>query len=155
MGKIKVHELAKEVDKTSKEIIAVAEKLGIKVKSHMSSLEDKDVELIKNNILGQKSNSSKTKKEESKDVKEVKKESPVIIRRQVIISDEEIKKREEEEKKKKQEKQKNNNIGFVERNRNKDFNIVYRNKPTKPMTVSELFGLKIIKMKSLRKKLKM
>lgn len=142
MGKIKVHELAKEVDKTSKEIIAVAEKLGIKVKSHMSSLEDKDVELIKNNILGQKSNSSKTKKEESKDVKEVKKESPVIIRRQVIISDEEIKKREEEEKKKKQEKQKNNNIGFVERNRNKDFNIVYRNKPTKPMTVSELFGLK-------------
>ena len=142
MGKIKVHELAKEVDKTSKEIIAVAEKLGIEVKSHMSSLEDKDVELIKNNILGQKSNSSKTKKEESKDVKEVKKESPVIIRRQVIISDEEIKKREEEEKKKKQEKQKNNNIGFVERNRNKDFNIVYRNKPTKPMTVSELFGLK-------------
>ena len=142
MGKIKVHELAKEVDKTSKEIIAVAEKLGIEVKSHMSSLEDKDVKLIKNNILGQKSNSSKTKKEESKDVKEVKKESPVIIRRQVIISDEEIKKREEEEKKKKQEKQKNNNIGFVERNRNKDFNIVYRNKPTKPMTVSELFGLK-------------
>ena len=68
LGKIKVHELAKEVDKTSKEIIAVAEKLGIEVKSHMSSLEDKDVELIKNNILGQKSNSSKTKKEESKDV---------------------------------------------------------------------------------------
>ena len=69
MGKIKVHELAQEVDKTSKESIAVAEKLGIEVKSHMSSLEDKDVELIKNNILGQKSNSSKTKKEESKDVK--------------------------------------------------------------------------------------
>ena len=142
MGKMKVYELAKEVEKTSKEIIAVAEKLGIEVKSHMSSLEDKDIELIKNDILGKKTDSSKAKKEEHKETKEVKKESPVIIRRQVIISDEEIKKREEEEKKKKQEKQKNNGVGFVERNRNKDFNIVYRNKPTKPMTVSELFGLK-------------
>ena len=142
MGKMKVYELAKEVEKTSKEIIAVAEKLGIEVKSHMSSLEDKDIELIKKDILGKKTDSSKAKKEEHKETKEVKKESPVIIRRQVIISDEEIKKREEEEKKKKQEKQKNNGVGFVERNRNKDFNIVYRNKPTKPMTVSELFGLK-------------
>ncbi len=142
MGKMKVHELAKEIDKTSKDIIAVAQKLGIEVKSHMSSLEDKDIELIKNDILGKKNDSSKVKKEEPKEAKETKKENPVIIRRQVIISDEEIKKREEEEKRKKQEKQKNNGVGFVERNRNKDFNIVYRNKPTKPMTVSELFGLK-------------
>ena len=34
-----------------------------------------------------------------------------------------------------------NNVGFVERKQNKDYNIVYRNKPNKPMTVSELFGL--------------
>ena len=32
-------------------------------------------------------------------------------------------------------------MGFVERKQNKDFNIVYRNKPAKPLTVSELFGL--------------
>ena len=38
--------------------------------------------------------------------------------------------------------QKKKEVGFVERNTNKDFNIVYRNKPSKPMTVSELFGLK-------------
>ena len=33
-------------------------------------------------------------------------------------------------------------MGFVERKQNKDYNIVYRNKPTKPMTVDELFGIK-------------
>ena len=31
---------------------------------------------------------------------------------------------------------------MVLRKQNKDFNIVYRNKPNKPKTVSELFGLK-------------
>ncbi len=139
MGKMKIHELAKEIDKTSKEIIAVAQELGLEAKSHMSSLEDNEIKLVKEKLLGGKVASNK-KKEEPKEVKEVKKDNPVIIRRQVIISDEEIKRREEEEKKKKQEKQKNS-VGFVER-RNTDYNIVYRNKPTKPMTVSELFGLK-------------
>ena len=58
----------------------------------------------------------------------------------VIISkdDEQDKKKEDN---KKQQKR-NNNVGFVERKQDKNYNIVYRNKPTKPMTVSELFGLK-------------
>ena len=135
MGKIKIHELAKEIDKPSKDIIAVAQELGIEAKSHMSSLEEKDIEKIKKKLSGEKVE-NKVKKEETK-----KESSPVIIRRQVIISEEEIKRREEEEKKKKQEKR-NSGVGFVERNRRTDYNIVYRNKPTKPMTVSELFGLK-------------
>ena len=59
----------------------------------------------------------------------------------MIVSEEELAKREEEAKKKKME-EKRKEVGFVERNTNKDFNIVYRNKPSKPMTVSELFGLK-------------
>ena len=148
MGKMKIHELAKEIDKTSKDIIAVAQELGIEVKSHMSSLEDNEIKLVKEKLLGGKATSNK-KKEEPKEVKEAKKENPVIIRRQVIISDEEIKRREEEEKRKKQEKQKNS-VGFVER-RNTDYNIVYRNKPTKPMTVSELFGLKDNKKEEAKK----
>ena len=150
MGKKKIHELAKEIDKTSKEIIAVAQELGIEVKSHMSSLEEKDIEKIKKKLSGEKVG-NKVKKEEIKESKETKKESsPVIIRRQVIISDEEIKRREEEEKKKKQQKQ-NAGVGFVERNRKTDYNIVYRNKPTKPMTVSELFGLKENKKEETKK----
>ena len=142
MGKMKIHELAKQVGKTSKEIIAIAQELGIEVKSHLSSIEEDAVKKIEDKIGGAKV----SEKKESKPKKEVKKEKnaeePVIIRRHVIISDEEVKKREEEDKKKKQEKQRNGNVGFVEKNRNKDYNIVYRNKPNKPLTVSELFGLK-------------
>jgi len=146
LGKTKIHELAKQINKTSKEIITVAQELGIDVKSHMSSLEDNEIELVKGKLQSGKENTN-IKKTESK---EVKKEEPVIIRRQVIISDEEIKRREEEEKKKKQEKQKNN-VGFVEKNRKTDYNIVYRNKQTKPMTVSELFGLKTNKQEEPKK----
>ena len=141
MGKMKVHELAKKLDKTSKEIIAIAQELGAEVKSHMSSIEEDIVSKIENKVKGVKSTDNKdTKKIQEKETKKEKNDEPVIIRRQVIISDEEIKRKEEEEKKKKQEKQRSN-VGFIEKNRNKDYNIVYRNKPNKPMTVSELFGL--------------
>ena len=142
MGKLKVYELAKELGKTSKEVITIAQKLGMDIKTHMSALEEDMVEKIKKNVTDVVENRPKEKraKKEEKIQQESKSEGPVIIRRHVIISDEEIKRQEEEEKKKKKEK--NNQIGFVERNRNRDYNIVYRNKPTKPMTVSELFGLK-------------
>ena len=141
MGKMKVHELAKKLDKTSKEIITIAQELGAEVKSHMSSLEDDIVSKIENKVKGVKTTEKKeTKTNKEKEVKKEKNDEPVIIRRHVIISDEEIKRKEEEEKKRKQEKQKNN-VGFIEKNRNKDYNIVYRNKPNKPLTVSELFGL--------------
>ena len=152
MGKIKVHELAKKLDKTSKEIITIAEELGAEVKSHMSSLDDDIVSKIEEKFKG----NIKENKGEGKKVQETKKEKndgPVIIRRHVIISDEEIKKKEEEEKKKKQEKQKSN-VGFIENNRNKDYNIVYRNKPNKPLTVSELFGLGNNKKEETKKEIK-
>ena len=69
-------------------------------------------------------------KTEKKD--EIKTTGQIIIRREVIVED------------KKQETNKNqkNGIGFNVQRRNKDFNIVYREKPTKPMTVNELFGIK-------------
>lgn len=133
MGKIKIYDIAKELGLTSKEVIEVAQKLKIDVKSHLSAVEDADVAKIKENIKinGKKSNNEKQEKKADKN------SSPVIIRREVIISDEN---KEPVEKVKKEEK-KNNNVGFVER-KNKDYNIVYRNKPSKPMTVDELFGLK-------------
>ena len=72
----------------------------------------------------------KKAKTEKKD--EIKTTGQIIIRREVIVED------------KKQETNKNqkNGIGFNVQRRNKDFNIVYREKPTKPMTVNELFGIK-------------
>ncbi len=90
-------------------------------------------------------NSSKTEKAKSNDQKpeENKKEkansTPVIIRREVIISDEELAKREKQRENKEAKARKD--IGFVERSKNQEYNIVYRNKPSKPMTASELFGL--------------
>ena len=68
--------------------------------------------------------------------KKEKKNDPVIIRRAVIISDD---KKEEEEKSKKEQNRKDTSFNTAN-NRKKDYNIVYRDKPSKPLTVSELFG---------------
>lgn len=43
----KVHELAKELDKTSKEIIASLAEKGMEVKSHMSVLSDEQESMVK------------------------------------------------------------------------------------------------------------
>ncbi len=145
LGKIKIHEIAKKLGLTSKEIIEKATKLGIDVKNHLSSVEEDVAKKIEESFkVGDKQTKKSDKEDASSKEKKKKSEktdSPVIIRREVIISEEEIAKREEEEKKKKMEEHKKQ-VGFVERNTNKDYNIVYRNKPTKPLTVSELFGLK-------------
>ncbi|MBF0572914.1 MAG: translation initiation factor IF-2 [Desulfamplus sp.] len=61
MAKIRVHELAKELNLTNKAILTKLKAMNIEVKSHMSSLEDETVEYIRLNIFGnkQKDNSSK------------------------------------------------------------------------------------------------
>ena len=137
MGKIKIYDIAKKLNLTSKEVLDVANRLNIEAKSHLSGIDEKDAERLEKELGKNQNKNTNHKKEKSEPKKEEK--APVIIRREVIIS-------ENEEKSKKVEKQKqnnnrNNNVGFVERKQNKDFNIVYRNKPSKPMTVSELFGL--------------
>ncbi len=47
MSKIRIHELAKELNTSSKELVDVASKLGIEAKSHMSTLEDAEVSKIR------------------------------------------------------------------------------------------------------------
>ncbi len=141
MGKIKIHEIAKKLNLTSKEVLDIANKLNIEAKSHLSGVEEDEAKRIEE--AASKKMAGEKKKVEHKEAKkdskkDSKKESPVIIRREVIIAQDESEK--EKEVVKKQEKR-NSNIGFVERKANKDYNIVYRNKPNKPMTVSELFGL--------------
>ena len=148
MGKIKIHEIAKKWDLPSKEVVEIAKKLNIEVKSHLSGVKDDDAKKIEEAIQKESSNQNKTN--EKKTVKkEEKKETPVIIRREVIISQDESEKSKEVTKK---EEKRNNNVGFIERKTNKDYNIVYRNKPNKPMTVSELFGLNKEKPKEEVKK---
>ncbi len=132
-NKIKIHEIAKKIGVTSKEALERAKALGMEVSSHLSGVEEDEAKRIEESFKN--GNIDKTKKQREIKPKKETKEEPVIIRRQVIL----------EEDKTKQEKKPENNrkdLGFVERGRNKDYNIVYRNKPTKPLTVSELFGKK-------------
>ena len=140
MGKIKIHEIAKKLGLTSKEVVERAQQLKIDVKSHMSGVSDEEAKRIEESFAAKKENAVANNKKES-NVKEAKKEekAPVIIRREVIITENEHAPKKEN---KPVNTAKNNNIGFVERKQNKDFNIVYRNKQSKPMTVNELFGIK-------------
>ena len=139
MGKIKIYEIAKNLNLTSKQVLDVAQELNIDVKSHLSGVEEEEAKKIEEHFSTNKSKKQE-KQVSNKEKVESKKEekAPVIIRREVIISEE-----DEQAKKKEMEKKqaKKNNVGFVERRQNKDYNIVYRNKQSKPMTVSELFGL--------------
>ena len=164
MGKIKIHEIAKEVGVTSKEVIKIANDLGMNVTSHLSAVEEEEAKQIRGKLKGShgkeektaeaketkataktekaskssaKEENAKTAKKEASNANSKKSETPVIIRREVIISEEEKSQRTENK-----QAEKKKEVGFVERNTKKDFNIVYRNKQTKPLTVSELFGLK-------------
>ena len=135
LGKIKLYDIAKELNLTSKEVLEIAKKLNIEAKSHLSSVNEEDAKKIKENAT--KPKKTEEKKANQEKAKTEKNDSPVIIRREVIVNDDNVKPKEE-----KKEEKKGNNVGFVERKKNKDYNIVYRNKPSKPMTVDELFGIK-------------
>ena len=141
MGKIKIYDIAKKLNLTSKEVLEIAKKLNIEAKSHLSGVDDNEAKRIEEEISKKNQSKKQGKGTVNKGKMEAKKEekAPVIIRREVIIA------QEEEENKKKEvvkKEEKKSHVGFVERKQNKDYNIVYRNKPNKPMTVSELFGLK-------------
>lgn len=149
MGKIKIYEIAKKLNLASKEVVEMAGKLNIEVKNHMSAVSEEDAEKIANKFNSKTVKEAKKREKTNKVEEESKKEkkttktepknpkkeekAPVIIRREVLI--------EEKGKEEVKKQNKTNNVGFVERKQNKDFNIVYRNKPNKPLTVSELFGL--------------
>ena len=149
MGKIKIYDIAKKLNLTSKEVLDIAKKLKIEVKSHLSGVDEEEAKKIEKEISKKqgKEMADKEKMEAKKGTKKEEK-APVIIRREVIISEEEPVKKKEPAKK----ETRKNNVGFVERKQNKDYNIVYRNKPNKPMTVSELFGLKKEEPKKEEKK---
>ena len=47
MAKMKIYELAKEIDKSNKEILTFLAEKGIEAKSHMSTIEEETVEMVK------------------------------------------------------------------------------------------------------------
>ena len=47
MAKIRVHELAKELDKQSKDVINLLHEKGVEVKNHMATLEENEIDYVK------------------------------------------------------------------------------------------------------------
>ncbi|OQY11294.1 MAG: translation initiation factor IF-2 [Desulfobacteraceae bacterium 4572_187] len=70
MAKIRIYELARDLNVTNKELLEKISNMDINVKSHMSSLDDEDVTRIKKDLLG-----SPKKEVDEKRIK------PTIIRR--------------------------------------------------------------------------
>jgi len=70
MGKIRVYELARELNIKNKELLEQLGEMSINVSSHMSSLDDETVARVKANLLGNKT-----------DVVEVTRIKPTVIRR--------------------------------------------------------------------------
>ena len=68
MSKKRVYEFARELDVESKEVLDRSQELGMKIKSHMSSITEDEMQKIKNSF-NKKDSSQKEKKEESQNKK--------------------------------------------------------------------------------------
>ena len=76
MAKMKVYELAKELDKQSKEIVTFLTDKGVNVKSHMSTIEDDAINMVKAAFGGKAEAAKEEKKAEAPAKEEKKAEAP-------------------------------------------------------------------------------
>ena len=76
MAKIRLYELARDLNMTNKVLLEKVKDMNVDVKSHMSSLDDEAVKVIKKNLLGKKD----VDKIEEKRVK------PTVIRRRKKVA---------------------------------------------------------------------
>lgn len=118
MGKMKVYELAKELEMSSKVLLDKLIEMKYDVKSHMSTLEDSEVEKI-TEMFKNKSDVSKEQKKNKKPV------SPVIIRREVTRIE------SIPEKPKSVNTKSDDAFGVVQRRSDVSMNIKYRTPPKK------------------------
>ena len=77
MAKIKVYELAQEIGVKSAEILTILKNKGIEVKSHMSVLEDRQIDEVKNTLKAPAKLDEAPKKTEAK--APVKKKKSIIV----------------------------------------------------------------------------
>ncbi len=129
MGKIKVHELAKELGLQSKELVDKLISLKYNIKSHLSTLEDDEVEKIKKQLKKSEKTEKNVdnKKAESSAKKEKKPIAPVIIRREVTRVE-----TVPDDKKDDTPIFQRNDIGVVQRRTDTSMNIKYRTAPKRP-----------------------
>ena len=120
MGKIKVHERAKELGMQSKELVDKLINMQYDVKNHMSSLDDSDAEKIRKHFKGEKENTADSAKKNKKVPV-----SPVIIRREVTRIE------TTEPAVKKDVRRQDDGLGVVQRRSDISMNIKYRTPPRK------------------------
>ncbi len=105
MAKVRIYELAKEFNMTNKALMDKLEEMKVDVRSHMSSLEDKQVDYIKQHLFGKKASLSEVKIKPSvirRRKAKPEKEEPVLVPDQeekTIIKEEKEKKEKSSEKK--------------------------------------------------------
>ncbi len=131
MGRMKVHELAKELNMQSKELVDKLIEMKYNIKSHLSMLEEDEVEKIKKQL---KSNSSTKAPKDEKNVaskKDKKPIAPVIIRREVTRIES-----EEPSSKIKRSNTSRDDLGVVQRRTDTSMNIKYRTPPRKIGTIT-------------------
>ena len=121
MGKMKVHELAKELNMQSKELVEKLIELNYNVKSHMTTLEEEEVARIRKQLKGNNSNATEKNSTPKKEKKPI---APVIIRREItrIESEDSVKKADGNIGGR-------NDLGVVQRRTDATMNIKYRTPP--------------------------
>ena len=122
LSNIKIHEIAKKLNKNSKEVLEKARALGFTVKSHLSSVSETDAKKIMDSMVEKVTSKKEPIKETKKETnnKKEKDNGHVIIRREVIIADDDKEKKEQERTNTKAKNQ------FNEENRKKDFSSVIK-----------------------------
>lgn len=135
----KLYEIANDLNMKSKEVIDIAKDIGIDIKNHLSNVTEENEKKLLEKISNRSSKKEKVGKETEKKNKENKKEKnnqeQVIIRREVIL-------KEEKEKCKKDKKtDREKVVGKIQKNTQKDYNIVYKKEENRPLTIDELFGI--------------
>lgn len=126
-GKMKVHELAKILNMSSKELIDKMIEMNYEVKSHLSTVTEDEVLQIKK-ALG-KSDTMRTQNDEIKKNKKVPM-SPVIIRREVTRIE------TTKEEPKKSVRNSDDSFGVVQRRSDVSMNIKYRTPPRKIASIT-------------------
>lgn len=135
MGKMKVHELAKELGMQSKELVDKLISLKYDIKNHLSTLEEEEVNKIKSQLKGDNKKTTKgdtsskanNEKENTSAKKEKKPIAPVIIRREVTRIETTVEEKNDNTK----IEGRRDDLGVVQRRTDMSMNIKYRTTPRK------------------------
>ncbi|MBQ4092010.1 MAG: translation initiation factor IF-2, partial [Firmicutes bacterium] len=82
MGKIRVYELAKELEMESKDVIRRLGKMGAEVKNHMSTVDDKYVQMLRDIVRPKLMNHKGSEQPAKAETTEVKAKAPVVEKKE-------------------------------------------------------------------------